>query len=152
MIAQIVPWAMAAILILATGWQIRTGRIPNWLTLLPFVLFVGVVITAEDWTQFYGQAGLAVGVFAAGLLLFFFAGFGAGAVKLMTGLALFVPLSAALYTFLIFIVAMFISSFAIIQLRKSIGSEQSKWHLMANAVLPMSVPICIAGLAALFWL
>ncbi len=152
MIAQYAPMVVAAILIAAMGLEIKLGRIPNWLTLLPFVVFIGVLAAADDWTPFYWQIGLAAGVFVVGLVLFAVAGFGAGAVKLMTGLALFVPIEKAFYALLVFIVALFVSSFVIIQLRKVIGSEQSTWHLMANAVLPMSLPIGIAGLTALFWL
>ena len=152
MITQLAPLAMAAILIAAMGIEIRIGRIPNWLTLLPFVLFAAVFVMADDWSSLYWQIGFAAVVFVAGLLLFAFAGFGAGAVKLVTGLALFMPFDTVGYAVLVFIVALFVSTVFIIQLRKMIGSEQSTWHLRANAVLPMSVPIGIAGLAALFLL
>lgn len=152
MIAQYIPVAMSAILIVAIGFEVRTGRIPNWLTLLPFLLFFAVLIWTDRITEFYWQLGLAAAVFAFGLLMFAVAGFGAGAVKLMTGLALFVPLDTAFYTFLTFMAAFFVSAVVIVQLRKIIGSEQSKWHVMSKAVLPMSIPIGIAGLAAFFWL
>lgn len=152
MIAQYLPHAMAAILIAAIVLEVRTGRIPNWLTSLPFVLFVVGLILAEGPSGFYWQMGLAACVFALGLLLFAFAGFGAGAVKLMTGTALFIPLDKALASLGVFIAALFISAVVIVQLRKAMGSAQSKWHVMAKPVLPMSIPIGIAGLTALFWL
>ncbi|MDP5359679.1 MAG: prepilin peptidase, partial [Paracoccaceae bacterium] len=85
MIAQYAPFVMAAILIVAIVQEVKTGRIPNWLTFLPVALFVAVAVTAEDWTAVYWQLGLAGAVFLFGLVLFAFAGIGAGAVKLMAG-------------------------------------------------------------------
>ena len=93
---------------------------------------------------------LAAGVFIFGIVLFAIGGSGAGAVKLMTGTALFVPLSKAGYTFVVLLVVFFVSSFIFVQLRKAFGSEGSAWHLMANAVLPLSFSIGIAGLAGMF--
>ena len=152
MITQLVPFAMAAILLAAMAIEVRKGRIPNWLTLLPFVVFAVVLLTGGDVWALMPQIYLALAVFVAGLLLFAVAGIGAGAVKLMTGLALFVPVGEAFFTLIVFISALFASAVIIVQLRKFAGSEQSKWHVMANAVLPMSIPIGIAGLASLFWL
>lgn len=152
MIAQYASFAMAAILIVAMLLEVRTGRIPNWLTLLPFVVFLGVLVAADDRAPFYWQMGLAAGVFAFGLLLFTFAGFGAGAVKLMTGVALFVPFAKGGYTLLVFVVALFASATLIVFLRKAFGSENSSWHAMTKSVSPMSIPIACAGLAAMFWL
>ncbi|WP_234417088.1 prepilin peptidase [Loktanella sp. Alg231-35] len=150
MIAQYVPVAMAAILIAAMVLEVRTGRLPNWLTLTPFALFAVVLFSAGDIWALMPQVYLGVGVFVAGLLLFAIAGIGAGAVKLMSGVALFVPVSEAFYTLMVFMTAFFVSAFVIVQLRKYAGSEQSKWYVMAHAVLPMSIPIGIAGLVSLF--
>lgn len=150
MIAQYATWVMAAILIVAMVLEIRTGRIPNWLTLLPFALFVGVLALADDRSLFYWQMGLAAGVFAFGLVMFAVSGFGAGAVKLMTGTALFIPFDKAFYTLLAFLAVFFISSFVFVQVRKAFGSEESSWHLMANAVLPLSFSIGCAGIIGLF--
>lgn len=152
MIAQYAPFVMAAILIVAIVLEVKTGRIPNWLTFLPVALFVAVAVTAEDWTALYWQLGLAGAVFLFGLVLFAFAGIGAGAVKLMAGVALFVPLDKAFLAFIVFMGAFFVSSVLVVQLRKAIGSDQSTWHWLANAVLPMTIPIAAAGLSALFLL
>ena len=152
MIVELIPMAMAAVLVLAMVLEIKTGRIPNWLTLLPFVLFAVLLVMAEDRTALYWQIGLAAGVFVFGIVMFAIGGSGAGAVKLMTGTALFVPLSNALYTAIVFFVIFFVSSFIFVQLRKAIGSEGSSWHLMANAVLPLSFSIGCAGLVGMFLL
>lgn len=150
MIVELIPMAMAAVLVLAMSLEIKTGRIPNWLTMIPFALFAVLLIVAEDRTPLYWQMALAAGVFVFGIVMFAIGGSGAGAVKLMTGTALFVPLSKAFYTALVFLLVFFVSSFIFVQLRKAIGSEDSSWHLMAKAVLPLSFSIGCAGLAAMF--
>lgn len=152
MIAQYASFAMAAILIVAMALEIRTGRVPNWLTLLPLVLFVVVLALAEDRAALYWQIGLAAGVFGFGLFMFSIGGMGAGAVKLMAGTALFVPLGNALYTLFVFCGVFLVSTFIFIQIRKMFGSEDSAWHLMANAVLPLSFSIGVAGIVGMFFL
>ncbi len=152
MTVEMIPLAMGAILVVAMLLEIKTGRIPNWLTTLPFVLFAVLMYLSEDWTPLYWQMGLAFGVFVFGLVMFAIGGSGAGAVKLMTGTALFIPFSKALYAVIIFFLVFFLSSFFFVQFRKAFGSENSSWHLMANAVIPLSFSIGIAGLAGMFLL
>lgn len=152
MIAQYVPYAMAAVLIAAMLVELRVGKIPNWLTLLPFVLFIVLAATGADRTALAWQLGLAALVFGVGIAMFIFAGFGAGAVKLMTGIALFVPWDKGWYALGVFVGALFVIAFVIINLRKMVGSEDSKWHILAKNVLPMSLPLGIMGLTVLFLL
>ena len=152
MIVEMIPLAMAAVLIAAMLLEIRTGRIPNWLTLIPFVMFAALLIIAEDRTALYWQMGLSAAMFVFGLVLFAIGGSGAGAVKLLAGTALFVPLENAFFAGIVFLVVFFVSSFIFVQLRKAVGSEDSSWHLMANAVLPLSFSIGIAGLVGMFLL
>ena len=150
MIVELIPLAMAAVLVAAMLLEIRTGRIPNWLTVLPFVLFAALLVVTEDRTPLYWQMGLAAAMFVFGLVLFAIGGSGAGAVKLLVGTALFIPLGKAFFSGIVFLVVFFVSSFIIVQLRKAIGSENSSWHLMANAVLPLSFSIGTAGLIGMF--
>ena len=152
MTIDMIPLAVAAVIVVAMLLEIRTGRIPNWLTILPFVLFAVLLFMTEDRTWLYWQMALAGGVFVFGLVMFVIGGSGAGAVKLMTGIALFVPLTNAGATAVIFFLVFFISSFIFVQLRKAFGSDDSAWHLMANAVLPLSFSIGVAGLTGMFWL
>jgi prepilin peptidase CpaA len=118
--------------------------------MIPPVLFIAVVVTAPEPTAMIWQFVLGAAVFAFGLVLFFVAGFGAGAVKLMGGAALFIPLSNAFYAFGVLVAVLFASAFIIVQIRKAFGSEDSDWHVLAKAVLPMSLPIGAATLAAMF--
>jgi Flp pilus assembly protein protease CpaA len=150
MIAQYATFAMAAILILAIVLEIRTGRIPNWLTALPFLIFAGVMAMAYDRTPLYWQMALAGGVFISGLIMFAIGGMGAGAVKLMSGTVLFISLEDAFYTLIAYLVVFFVSTFVLVQILKMFGSEDSSWHLMANAVIPLSFSIGAAGLIAMF--
>ena len=76
---EMIPLAMGAVLVVAMLLEIRVGRIPNWLTLLPFLLFAILLVFTEDRTPLYWQMGLAAGVFVFGLVLFAIGGSGAGA-------------------------------------------------------------------------
>jgi prepilin peptidase CpaA len=149
--APYAPIVMSLILVLAFVIEMRSGRIPNWLTLFPFVLFMLVLVTSPDPSVYGPQLIGAAVVMVVGLVLFAVAGFGAGAVKLLTGVALFVPHDKALLTFGIFVTAMFVGSFVILQIRKRFGNPDSRWIVLSKGVLPMSLPIGVAGLCA-FWL
>lgn len=146
-----VPILMSLILIAAMGIEARSGKIPNLLTLLPFILFMLVLVTSPDPNAFGPQLIGAVVVLVIGLVLFAVAGFGAGAVKLLTGLALFVPQDQALAVLGIFVAAIFLISILTLQIRKYFGTANSDWVVLSTAVMPMSWPIGIAGLS-LFWL
>jgi len=150
MIVEMIPLAVGAIIVAAMLLEIKTGRIPNWLTLLPFIWFAVLLGVAEERTPLYWQMALAAGVFVFGIVMFAIGGSGAGAVKLMTGVALFVPVSKAGYAALVFLLVFFVSSFIFVQLRKAFGSEDSSWHLMAKQVLPLRFSIGVAGLAGMF--
>ncbi|WP_375255650.1 prepilin peptidase [Yoonia sp.] len=150
MIAQYAPYAMAVLLAAAFLLEIRTGRIPNWLSALPFVLFAIIFVMAEDRSVLIWQMVLAVSVFAFGLGMFAIGGMGAGAVKLMTGTVLFIPFENAFYALLVYFAVFFTSTLIFVQIRKYFGSEDSNWHLMANAVLPLSFTIGVAGISGMF--
>ncbi len=150
MIATYATDAMAVLIIVAMVIEARTGKIPNWLTLIPLVLFAIVAFNAPDLTPIWWQLGFAAAVFIFGLFLFSSGAFGAGAVKLMGGVALFMPLVNGFIIAPVFIVAMLACTFLVVQLRKAIGSEDSPWHVLSKPVVPMSVPIGITALGAFF--
>ena len=151
MITQYIPYAMAAVLIVALMIDLRTARMPNWLTLLPVVLFIVQLATAPE-PSVYGwqllQGGL---VFLAGIALFAAGGIGAGAVKLMAGTALIVPTSQGTVAVLGFLGSVFVLFPLVIMFRKAVGSEDSQWAVLARQILPMSLPIAVAGLLGMFW-
>jgi len=150
MIAQYAPYAMAVILAAAFLLEIRTGRIPNWLSALPFVIFAVILVMAEDRSALIWQMILAACVFGFGLGMFAIGGMGAGAVKLMTGTVLFIPYENAFYALLVYFAVFFTSTLFFVQVRKYFGSDDSNWYLMANAVLPLSFTIGVAGICGMF--
>ncbi len=150
MIAQYALYLIGLVLIVAMVFEFRSGKIPNWLTLVPFVLFIVVAVTVEDRSALIWQLLLAVAVFAVGLLLFAFVGFGAGAVKLMSGLALFIPMSEVLTAMAIFVGSFFLTGFVVIQMRRFIGNDESDWHVLRGRSTPMSVPLAMTGLGIIF--
>ena len=76
---------LSALVIVAAIWDIRTRRIPNWLTLSGVILSVGLNMFLFDktldgiWFSLKGF-GLALGVY---LVLYILRAMGAGDVKLM---------------------------------------------------------------------
>lgn len=150
MIAQYIPYAMAAILVVAFLIDLRTARMPNWLTLLPIALFVALVATSGNPSAYGWQLAQGTIVFVLGVALFAAGGIGAGAVKLMAGTALLVPMSNGWIALAGFLGAVFILFPIIIMIRKAVGSEDSKWAVLARQILPMSLPIGVAGLLGLF--
>ena len=138
MIAMLTTYAMAALLVAAIVIEMKSGRIPNWLTLIPPALFVVWAFFAPDWSTVLWQLGLAAVVFGLGVILFVFAGFGAGAVKLMGGATLFIPLSNAFGALIVFVLTLLFGGVLVIMIRKWFGSEDSAWNVMAKPVLRMS--------------
>lgn len=151
MITAYFPYILTAILLVAVVVELRTGRIPNWLVALPLLLFIVTLIMADDRAALLPQIYFAIGMFVAGLLLFAFGGFAAGAVKLMTAVVLFIPWAEAGETLAVFVVALFGCTALIVPLRKVLASDESSWHVLQKPVLPLTLPICIAALASLFW-
>jgi prepilin peptidase CpaA len=150
MIAQYIPFAMAAVLILALCIDIRTAKMPNWLTLLPVVLFIVQITTSGDPSAFSWQLAQGAIVFVLGIALFAVGGMGAGAVKLLAGTALLIPTSNGWIALAGFLGAVFVLFPIVIAIRKAIGSEDSNWAVLAKQILPMSLPIAAAGLLGMF--
>lgn len=150
MITQYIPYVMSAILIVAVMIDVRTARMPNWLTLLPVVLFIVQVGVSETPSAFTWQLVQGLIVFLLGIGLFAAGGIGAGAVKLMAGTALIVPTSSAFYAIFGFVGSVFVLFPIVIMVRKAIGSDDSKWAVLSRQILPMSLPIAVAGLLGMF--
>ena len=150
MSAQYIPYAMTVVLVLALCIDIRTARMPNWLTLLPVALFIVQIAVSGDPSAFGWQLAQGAIVFVLGLGIFAIGGMGAGAVKLLAGTALLIPTSNGWYALAGFLGTVLVVFPIIISLRKAFGSEESKWAVMARQILPMSLPIAAAGLVGMF--
>ena len=142
-------YAVAVVLIAASFYDMARGRIPNWLALILPVLFLIAVlgVTAEGWLW---QVLYAVAVFVLGFGLFLTGGFGAGAVKLMTGTALFLPPSDWLWHLGILFAGTILSLIVFGLARSFIGREDHGWTVLSKRVIPMAVPVAITGIAGLF--
>ncbi|WP_342075864.1 prepilin peptidase [Yoonia sp. SS1-5] len=150
MIAQYAPFAVLAILLTATVLELRTGKISNWIPLLLFALFIAIAATIPDRSALAGQLLVALAVFGIGLILFAVNFFGAGAVKLMSGAALFTPLDKGWITAGIFVVTLVIVTLGVVRARRKYGSDDSKWAVLAKETLPMSMTLSITAALVFF--
>lgn len=152
MIAELIPYAVAATLIAATLIDLRTGKIPNWLSYFFFGLFIALVAVSPDRTVFAWQLGFALVAFGIGLVLYALLGFGAGAVKLLFGAALFLPMDHPVKIIGLLLLTLFLGGLFVNMARKQFGSEDSAWRVLKERIMPMSLPVTATSLIAMFWL
>ncbi len=141
MILQAIPYAVVAVLVVAAFWESKTGRLPNWLVLIPFALFFIFAGFTTDKAPLFWQIGFAATVFIFGIILFMGQIVGPGAVKLAAGAALFAPLGQFWLLFLAFIIAVVATIVGTGVLRQMVGSDDSQWYVLTKRVIPMSVVI-----------
>ena len=145
---EIMVWAVAAALVAAIFWDCRFGKIPNWLVLGVVALY-GAKLALFGGVDLW-QLVFAGGVFVAGFGLFAVGAFGAGAVKLMAAVALFMPLDA-LGTLGLTLLAAIIASLVLFSvLRGMAGRDDSPWSVLRKRVIPLAFPIGLTGLVGLF--
>lgn len=148
MTPQMISVAVAALLCVAVFWDCKWGKIPNWLALGMLVIYVANVVLVVPFD--YWQLVFAAAVFAVGFALFAIGAFGAGAVKLLSVTALFMPLDALGSLGLFLLVAVIASLLLFSLLRASFANEDSSWSVLRKRVIPMAFPIAVAGLCGLF--
>lgn len=147
-----IPYVVAALLLVASFVDLRTGQIPNWVAYIFVGLFAAVVAISPDKSGYIWQVVFAVAVFGVGLLMYAFAGFPAGAVKLLAGAALFLPMSRTVAMILILIASTFALGLTVQLIRSWFGSDNSKWRVMRERIMPLSLPVTTTCLLAMFWL
>jgi len=152
MTLDMIHLAAAAILVAGTIIDLRTGKIPNWLGYGLLGLFMVVAVMAPDKTMILWQIAFAAGTFALALLIYAMFGFGAGAVKLLTGAALFLPMDRSFAMFGLLVFTMFALGLIVFLARMTIGSPESKWVVLRKNVMPLSLPVCTTSLLGMFWL
>ncbi len=152
MIATLIPYAVAATLIAATVIDLKSGKIPNWLSYIFFALFIVLVAVSPDKAVFAWQLGFALVAFGFGLLLYAFLGFGAGAVKLLFGAALFLPMDHSIKIVGLLLLTLFLGGLITNVVRAKFGHEDSAWKVLRERVMPMSLPVTATSLIGLFWL
>lgn len=144
--------AAAVILLAGTLIDLRTGKIPNWLIFGLVALFIAATFVMPDRSAILWQVAFALGVFVLGLVIYAAFGFGAGAVKLLTGAALFLPMDRSFAMFGILLVTMFALGFVVFMARLFWGNPESKWVVLSKNVMPLSLPVCATSMLGLFWL
>lgn len=152
MTATYVPYAVATLLIVASLFDLKTGKIPNWLS-YGFIALSGILMAlSPDWTPYLWQLAFAFAAFAVGLLLYALVGFGAGAVKLLFGAALFMPMDRTMAMIGILLASIFLMGLLVTLVRGRFGSEESRWKVLRERIMPLSLPLTTTSLLALFWL
>jgi len=147
-----IPFAVAALLMITSIIDMRTGRIPNWVSFVFIGLFAVLVALSPDKMGYVWQVVFAAVVFGVGLALYAFVGLGAGAVKLLAAAALFLPMSRTVAITLILIASTFVLGLTVTFIRNKFGSETSSWKVMRERIMPLSLPVTATTLLAMFWL
>ena len=84
----ICPWLVAAALLVAAGWDIRSFEIPDTINAVIGMLFFAYAMSAPGRVDFAGACVVALIVFLAGVGLFSVGAFGGGDVKLLAATTL----------------------------------------------------------------
>jgi prepilin peptidase CpaA len=118
--AALIQWGTVLVAsLVAALWDLNTRRIPNWLTLSLFVLGLVQAGIFGGWSGLGGSFLAGVILAAPYVILFLFAGGGAGDAKLMAGAGVWLGMSQMLP------VLLFVSIFGIvIALLKAAFSKQ----------------------------
>lgn len=150
MTLTVIHAAVAAFLAVAALWDAKTAKIPNWLIYVGLGLFVIKAIFVPETIDFAWQIALAVIVFVAGFALFTTGAIGAGAVKLMSVAALFMPLDRLGVIGLTLVGAIILSLIVFGFLRTMFGHDDHGWACLQRRIIPMAVPIGITAAVGLF--
>lgn len=140
MVGQIVFLSVALCIV---AYDLRQMRIPDILSVILVSLFVALC-TIDAPEDFWARLGLSATVFTLGFIAFARRMMGGGDVKIMTALALFVPVSALAETALVFSATLFLGTVLVLVARRIFPSSES-WAFLNTKRMPMGLPI---GLAA----
>lgn len=166
LVAVMIPFTL-----LAAFWDMRTHRLPNWITVPSFVAGVlfHIIHGAIAGATWYGGAaeglGFSMAGFAAGflplLLLWMIGGGGAGDVKLMGAIGAWMGLTLTMITYVLSMVFVAFVAVGLLCYRairparqknasqpKSSGAEGRRWQA---PIVPFGVPVCAATWLVLMW-
>ena len=143
----IVILALCVILTATIYNDLRFMRIPDTLTIALLALFPIYAATLPSWGAVGLHVAIGLGVFALLFISFAMRLFGGGDVKILAGLALFVPLANWPHAMLAFAAAILVSMTLILGLRKLRKWPETSWRFLVARKFPLGVPIGLAGLA-----
>ena len=134
------------VLVLVAYCDLRFMRIPNVLSILLVVLFVGssLVFPPNDLLM---RVSVAAGVFGLGFVGFCFRLLGGGDVKILAALMLFVPVqNLEVFSFL-FSGSLLLGVLTIVGLRRLPQTAGHPWKSLSGSVkFPMGISIALAGI------
>lgn len=143
----IVAGGVSVILCLAIFFDLRKLRLPDGLSLALLVLAPLHLAGLETWGALGWQLGFALCVFVALFAAFAFRLLGGGDVKLLTALAIFVPINQIAAISLTFSGALVAGILFVLVARHLQGGKPSNWAFLTSNKLPMGLSIGLAGLA-----
>jgi len=126
--------------------DLRQMRIPDILSVALFCLFAGMCI-AEVPSDILGRIALSIAVFMLSFIAFARRMMGGGDVKIMTVLALFVPLAALPEIALLFS-ATLLTGIALVVLARRYVQPRADWAFLGTRRMPMGVCIGLGALIA----
>lgn len=141
---------LITILCLAIYHDLRSLRLPDGLSLALLALFPLQMLHLGGWHPILMQIALAATVFAVLLTGFAFRLLGGGDVKLLSALALFVPIPLLAHTFLAFSAALVLAIALVLTARALWRGTNSRWQFLTTRKLPMGLAIGMAGLFVSF--
>lgn len=147
---ELLNYAVLFGLIIAAFLDAKNSKIPNWLIYAFFALFAVKAVWFPESVDLIWQIGAAVLVFVVGLGAFALGAFGAGAVKLLSVVVLFLPLENWLALCGILLAGAFVFTFFFMGIRSVFGSDESSWACMRKRIVPLSWPIGTMVALALF--
>ncbi len=149
------PYLAAAVMLftgLAFVWDLRTRRIPNWLTVSSLLLALGFHLSIRGWSGLmFAASGFGAG-FGILLVLWLIGGGGGGDVKLMGALGAWLGPATTLIVFVsssLLAVAIFGGILAIKFIRSSpapvhvTSSEATPAPIRRRTMLPYAVPVAV---------
>lgn len=147
---SLVIFTVVILLLIYAGYSdLRRLRIPNWISIVLVLAFLPIAATLP-WPEIYSRLIIVAVVFGIGLALFAMNTLGAGDVKLLAALLLFVQSQQAALFFLLLSATLLIGLTAVVLVRKMPVAQRSNFKALATpGVFPMGVSISSAGLICL---
>lgn len=128
--------------------DLRDMRIPNVISLAYLALFVVWAALAWSDIALASRLGLSAVVFAVTFALFALRLMGGGDTKVLSAMALFIPIEHASSIVLLFSLCLLASIAVVLALRAVVDGGGSQWAVLSRAKLPMGLAIGATGLIA----
>lgn len=146
--AYVVTLGLFGVLSALIFFDLRQMRIPDALSFILLGLFALSAFTLSPEEMGIRLAQGAV-LFMLGFLAFMFRLIGGGDVKILSALALFIPLDQIGALMLLFSATLIVGVCSIVFCRHLLHPEHTQWEFLKTRQLPMGLPIGSAGIIAI---